>query len=153
MSKFKAGVALEALKGDRTVPDLAAEYGAHPPMIHRWKRSLLDGAAGIVERGGKAKMAAAVAEEAVRHLHAKIGDRTAQGAASTTSSSSVSDTAGRMSALLARLGDRIAGPRLASGAGSPSATTIALILPMGANPPAVVYFNTIETAQQVQPIA
>jgi transposase len=32
---FKARVALEALKGERTVPDLAAAYGVHPTMIHQ----------------------------------------------------------------------------------------------------------------------
>ena len=71
---FKARVALEAVKGERTVSELAADYGVHPTMIHQWKRSLLDGAAGIFERGGKAAAAAEVAEETVRDLHAKIGE-------------------------------------------------------------------------------
>lgn len=71
---FKARVALEAVKGERTVSELAAEYGVHPTMIHQWKRSLLEGAAGIFERGGKAAVAAEVAEETVRELHAKIGE-------------------------------------------------------------------------------
>lgn len=49
--------------------ELAAEYGVHPTM----KRSLLEGAAGIFERGGgKAAAATEVAEETVRELHAKI---------------------------------------------------------------------------------
>ena len=71
---FKARVALEAVKGERTVSELAAEYGVHPTMIHQWKRSLLEGAAGIFERGGRAAVAAEVAEETVRDLHAKIGE-------------------------------------------------------------------------------
>jgi transposase-like protein len=50
---FKARVALEAVKGERTVSELAAEYGVHPTMIHQWKKALLDGAAEIFERGGK----------------------------------------------------------------------------------------------------
>jgi len=50
---FKARVALEALMGERTVSELAAEYVVHPTMIHQWKKALLDGAAGIFERGGK----------------------------------------------------------------------------------------------------
>ncbi|XQZ47274.1 hypothetical protein E2978_08680 [Paracoccus yeei] len=33
---FKARVALEAVKGERTVSELAAEYGVHPAMIHQW---------------------------------------------------------------------------------------------------------------------
>jgi transposase-like protein len=49
---FKARVALEAVKGERTVSELAAEYGVHPTMIHQWKKALLDGAADIFERGG-----------------------------------------------------------------------------------------------------
>ena len=71
---FKARVALEAVKGERTVSELAAEYGVHPTMIHQWKRSLLEGASGIFERGGKAAVAVEVAEETVRDLHAKIGE-------------------------------------------------------------------------------
>jgi transposase len=33
---FKARAALEAVKGERTVSELAAEYGVHPTMIHQW---------------------------------------------------------------------------------------------------------------------
>ena len=51
---FKARVALEALKGERTVSELATAYEVHPTMIHQWKKALLEGAAGIFERGGKA---------------------------------------------------------------------------------------------------
>ena len=72
--EFKAKVALEALKGEETAAELASRFGVHPTMIHQWKRSLLEGAAGIFERGGKAAVAAEVAEETVRDLHAKIGE-------------------------------------------------------------------------------
>lgn len=50
---FRARVALETVKGERTVSELAAEYGVHPAMIRQWKKALLDGAADIFERGGK----------------------------------------------------------------------------------------------------
>jgi len=73
-SAFKARVALEALKGERTVSELATTYGVHPTMIHQWKKALLEGAAGIFERGGQAAATAEVAEETVRDLHAKIGE-------------------------------------------------------------------------------
>lgn len=68
---FKARVAIEAVKGERTVSDLAAEYGVHPTMIHQWKKALLDGAAEIFERGNKSPV---VDEDTVRVLHAKIGE-------------------------------------------------------------------------------
>ncbi|MBV8229778.1 MAG: transposase, partial [Planctomycetaceae bacterium] len=38
---FKAQVALAALKGDRTVNELAGYYGVHPTLIHGWKKRLL----------------------------------------------------------------------------------------------------------------
>jgi transposase len=69
---FKARVALEAVKGERTVSELGAAYGVHPTMIHQWKKTLLDGAADIFERGGK--RAPEIDEETVRSLHAKIGE-------------------------------------------------------------------------------
>jgi len=71
---FKARVALEALKGERTVSELAAAYEVHPTMIHQWKKALLEGAAGIFERGSQAAATAEIAEETVRDLHAKIGE-------------------------------------------------------------------------------
>ena len=72
--EFKAKVALEALKGEETAAELASRFGVHPTMIHQWKRLLLEGAAGIFERAGKAVAAAEVSEETVRDLHAKIGE-------------------------------------------------------------------------------
>ncbi|MDR0808066.1 MAG: hypothetical protein LBE86_02890 [Gemmobacter sp.] len=68
---IKARVVLEAVKGERTVSELT-EYGVHPTMIHQWKKSLLDGAADIFERGRRKP--AEVDEGTVRSLHAKIGE-------------------------------------------------------------------------------
>ena len=71
---FKARVALEALKGERTVSELTTVYEVHPTMIHQWKKVLLEGAAGIFERGGQVAATAEIAEDTVRDLHAKIGE-------------------------------------------------------------------------------
>lgn len=41
--EFKAKVALEALKGEQTVAQLAAAHGVHPTQINAWKKQALDG--------------------------------------------------------------------------------------------------------------
>lgn len=69
---FKAKVALEAVKGEETVSELASRFGVHPTMIHQWKRALLDGASGVFERGGRRKLE--IDEDQVKELHAKIGE-------------------------------------------------------------------------------
>jgi transposase-like protein len=70
--EFKAKVALEALKGEKTVSELASHFGVHPTMIHQWKRALLEGASDVFERGGKRKPE--IDEDQVKELHAKIGE-------------------------------------------------------------------------------
>jgi transposase len=68
---FKAQVALAALKGDRTVNELASRYGVHPTLIHGWKRQLLAGAEALFSSGAKAAAHDAAAEKA--ELFEQIG--------------------------------------------------------------------------------
>src|SRR5260221_6757443 len=51
---YKAKVALAAIKGDRTIAELASEFGVHPNQIYNWKKQLLDAAAKEFEAGGSA---------------------------------------------------------------------------------------------------
>jgi transposase len=48
---FKAQVALAAVKGDKTISELAGLHGVHPTMIHAWKKQLLDSAEEIFQSG------------------------------------------------------------------------------------------------------
>ena len=41
-AEFKAKVALEAIRGERTINELAAEYGVHPVHITQWKQVILE---------------------------------------------------------------------------------------------------------------
>jgi putative transposase len=68
---FKAQVALAALKGDKTVNELASQHAVHPTLIHAWKKQLLAGAEGLFHNGSKA---AAEDHEAVQaQLYEQIG--------------------------------------------------------------------------------
>jgi len=60
---FKARVALEAVKGERTVSELATEYGVHPTMIHQWIEPL-----GAI---GSSPMARVAAGGCRRHLRTR----------------------------------------------------------------------------------
>jgi transposase len=52
-SKFKSKVAIEALKGHKTINELATEFGVHASQINMWKKQLLEGSEDIFSKGRK----------------------------------------------------------------------------------------------------
>ena len=67
---FKAKVAMAALKGEKTLAELAQQFEVHATQITKWKAQLVDGAAGIFG----AAAADALPSVDVKVLHAKIGE-------------------------------------------------------------------------------
>jgi transposase-like protein len=68
---FKAKVAVAAIRGDRTIAELAVHFGVHPNQIHNWKKQLLDGVVSVFEGGASAD--GATNEAQVDLLYRQIG--------------------------------------------------------------------------------
>ena len=69
-AEFKARVALEALRGDKTIQLIAAKHKVHPNQVSAWKRQAVDGLGEVFSNG--ANRACRDHESEVRDLHAKI---------------------------------------------------------------------------------
>jgi transposase len=71
---FKAKVALAAVRGEKTLSELAQLFDVHPNQITQWKAQLQEGAAEVFGPGGNSGAAPPTVD--VKSLHAKIGELT-----------------------------------------------------------------------------
>ena len=71
--EFKARVALEAIKGLKTVQQIAADNHLHPVQVTQWKSQMLESAAGVFARGRDRELEAAGGEEEKGRLERKVG--------------------------------------------------------------------------------
>ena len=68
--QFKAKVALKALRGDKTIQEIAAKHQVHPNQADTWKRQAVEGMADVFTRSGKTE---GPTGPEIKELHAKIG--------------------------------------------------------------------------------
>lgn len=75
--EFKARVALEALKGIKTIQQIAKDFDVHPVQVSDWKKVMAEGASGIFG-SGREKDRTENFELQRDELHAKIGQLTVE---------------------------------------------------------------------------
>ena len=73
---FRAKVALEALRGDLTVQEIAARHKVHPNQVSTWKRQAVNGMSSLFS--DKREKASSDRDREVHELHAKIGQLTVE---------------------------------------------------------------------------
>lgn len=72
--EFKARVALEAIKGIKTVQQIAVDFDVHPVQVSEWKKKLSTQAGSVFDNGKEAPREDFEAERS--ELHSKIGELT-----------------------------------------------------------------------------
>ena len=72
--EFKARVALEALKGEKTIQQIAKEYEIHPVQVSDWKKAMIERMP-VIFNSGRKKSPEEQYEREKAQLHAKIGQQ------------------------------------------------------------------------------
>ena len=75
-AEFKKRVALDALRGDRTIQAVAAKHQVHPSQVSTWKRQAVEGLKEVFSNGRSKRKKNH--EVMIRELHAKIGELTVE---------------------------------------------------------------------------
>jgi len=70
-AQFKAKVALEAAKGDKTIAELGSQFEVHPTQVTQWKRHLIESLPAIFSRSGRKDKQKQ--DELTEYLYQKIG--------------------------------------------------------------------------------
>ncbi len=70
---LKAKVALEAIKGQRTISEIASEYGVHPNLITKWKKQVIEESPGIFSDKDKKVRVEKQSQELESELYRQIG--------------------------------------------------------------------------------
>jgi transposase-like protein len=68
-TQFKFQLALEAVKGLKTINELASEHGVHPTQVSEWKRQLLEAGSTLFSRGGAGHQREHQAREVALYEH------------------------------------------------------------------------------------
>lgn len=72
-TEFKSKVALEAVRGEQTIQEIAQKYEVHPNQVTQWKKQLLDNATSAFEKPGKKSLEEKETEEKEEKLFSQIG--------------------------------------------------------------------------------
>ena len=75
-AEFKAKVALEAIKGEATVSEIASRFGVHPNLVMQWKRRAVEGMTDVFS--GQPDHREIDQEAKIKELHTKIGELTVE---------------------------------------------------------------------------
>jgi transposase-like protein len=71
--QFKAKVALEAIRGEKTVAELVSQYEVHPTMINNWKRQVLEETSRLFEQGSEPTKVNERQQAHINELYRQIG--------------------------------------------------------------------------------